>query len=207
MSPQDWLSAAEAEQRQLAFRLITVKAGPSVFGHMIWQLTLVVPHAMFGFIVYGVSLPRAALDHEHAFPWERWYRLRTLPDQDQGMQMAQLVPLSPMEAQQEQTRLASVPPAPHLYPNRHYLVTLTSDVGVANIVRAQRGTECWQHLVAVNGVAIEDLTQPEAAATENTATLYLFKVSDCGPEFAQTSARGLLQLAELQRAEQRGSQE
>lgn len=199
MSPHDWLSAAEIEQRQFAFRLIAVKAALSAFGQQIWHLTLVVPHPLFGFISYGVSLPRASLEHEQSYPWEHWYRLRTLPTLDQGMQMAQLVPLSPEEEQQEQTRLQSVPAAPHLYPNRHYLVTLDSDIGVASILRVQRGNEAWQHLVAVNGIAIEDLTQPEATATVGTTTRYLFKVYDCGTGFAQTSARGLLQLAALRR--------
>lgn len=195
-SPQDWLTAAEIEQRELVFRLHTVQTGTSAFGKANWLLTIIVPHPLFGSVVYGVPFPLEALAHARAVAWEQWYRLRILPLPEQGLQMPQLVPLAQEEADQAQQRLDAVPSASHLYPTRHYIVGQTTDVGLPALLQVQQGSEPWQHVVSVNGIAVEDVTEPEARATIGTPCCYQFKVRDENPECAEVVVQGLVSMAQ-----------
>jgi hypothetical protein len=195
-SPQDWLRANEVIERDLVFQLQTVEAGTSVFGRQNWQLTILVPHPLFGSVVYGLSLPLEALAHAHAAAWGHWYRLQILPLTGQAVQVAQLISVSPAEAEEAQRRLEAIPPSPHLYSARHFVVTLSTTVGLPALLQAQRGQEAWQHVLAVNRIAVEDVTEPEARATIGTLCQYQFKICDSSPELAETVARSLISLAE-----------
>lgn len=195
-SPQDWLGADEVEARELVFQLQTVEAGTSVLGRQNWRITIVVPHPLFGSIVYGMSLPLESLAHAHAAPWEHWYRLRVLSLAEQDAQVAQLVSVTPTEAEEARQRLKAVPSSPHVYPTRHFVISLSTTVGLPAFLWAQRGYESWQHVIAVNGIAVEDIMKPETRSTIGTLCQYQFKIRDGGLELAETVARGIVSMAE-----------